>query len=132
MHIDNLLTNNPNNDTEDTYDTDNITDTNSTNYDPNDTLPIHLDTPHLSDYIDNIQTNILHNNNIHINTNNDTQPCETINSNVSNSYCYDLSTGPRSQNKYFTIYLRFTPYSKYILLSLQLNKQNFNFDNIQI
>ena len=98
LHIDNLLTNNPNNDTEDTYDTDNITDTNSTNYDPNDTLPIHLDTPHLSDYIDNIQTNILHNNNIHINTINDTQPCETINYNVSNSYCYDLSIGPISQN----------------------------------
>ena len=76
LHIANLLTNNPN------YDTDNNTDTNSTNYDPNDTLPIHLYTPHLLVYIDNIQTNILHNNNIHISTINDTQPCETINSDV--------------------------------------------------
>ena len=138
MHIDNLLTNNPNNDTEDTYDTDNITDTNSTNYDPNDTLPIHLDTPHLSYYIDNIQTNILHNNNIHINTINDTQPCETINSNVSNSYCYDLSTGPRSQNNIdltnktnILQYILDLHPSKYILPSLQLHIQNFNFDNIQ-
>ena len=78
MNIDNLLTNTPNNDTEDTYDTDNITDTNNTNYDSNDTLPIHLYTPHLSDYIDNIQTNILHNNNIQINTIKDMQPCDTI------------------------------------------------------
>ena len=98
MHIDNLLNINPNNDTEDTYDTDNITATNSTTYDSNDTLPIHSDTPYLSDYIDNIQTNILHNNNIHVNTINDTQSCKAINSNVSNIYCYDLSTGRRSQN----------------------------------
>ena len=52
LHIDNILTDNPNNDTEDTYDTDNITDT---NYDSNDNFPIHLDTPYLSNYIDNIQ-----------------------------------------------------------------------------
>ena len=62
LHLDNLLTNNSNNDTEyrPTYDSDNITDTNSTNYDTNHTVPIHLDTPHLSYYIENIQNNILH------------------------------------------------------------------------
>ena len=93
---------------------------------------------YLSDYIDNIQTNILHNNNIHINAINDTQPCETINSNVSNSYCYDLYTGPRSQNNIdltnktnILQYILDLHPSKYILPSLQLNIQNFNFDNIQ-
>ena len=138
LHIENLLTNNPNNDTEDTYDTGNITDTNSTNYDSNNTLPIHLDTLHLSDYIDNIQTNILHNNNIHIKTINDTQPCQMINSNISNSSCYDLSTGLRSQNNiYLTNKINILQYildlhhRKYKLPSLQLNIKNFNFDNIQ-
>ena len=93
----NRLTNNPNNDVEAIYDTDNITDTNSTKYYSNDTLPVHLDTPHFSYYIAYIQIHILHNNHIHINTINDTQPkLKTINSNASNSYCYDLSTVPRS------------------------------------
>ena len=99
---------------------------------------MHLDIPHLSDYIDNIQTKILHNNNIHTNTINDTQTCEKINSNVSNRYCYDLSTGPRSQNNIdltnttnMLQYILDLHPSKHILPSLQLNIQNFNFENIK-